>query len=170
GLPGKGGDPSSYRTEFPPGEPVATISIPKVALYSQERQTVSVPKGGRMATLISVSRANFGGEVTLGADKLPAGLTMQAENVAANLDVVPIVFEAAPTAQVGGGLVELTAKHADAKHPPIKSRFQQQVELITGPPGQSIYWKHEPDRAAIAVTEEAPFSVEIVEPKVPLVQ
>lgn len=167
---GKGGDTYSYRIEFTPVEPVATLSIPKVALYSQERQTVSVPKGGRMATLISVGRGNFGGEVTLGADKLPAGLTMNAENVAANLDVVPVVFEASPQAAVGGGLVELTARHADAKHPAIKSRFAQQVELITGGPGQSIYWTYQPDRAAIAVTEEAPFSVEIVEPKVPLVQ
>jgi hypothetical protein len=167
---GKGGDAYAYRIEFTPVEPVATLSIPKVALYSQERQTVSVPKGGRMATLISVSRANFGGEVTLGADRLPAGMTMNAENVAANLDVVPVVFEASPTASVGGGLVEFTARHADSKHPAIRSRWLQTVELITGPPGQSIYWKYEPDRAAVAVTEEAPFSIEVVEPKAPLVQ
>jgi hypothetical protein len=167
---GKGGAAYTYRVEFTPVELTATLSIPKVALYSQERQTIAVPKGNRMATLISVSRANFGGEVTLGADKLPAGLTMNAENVAANLDVVPVVFEASASAQVGGELVNLTAKHADAKHPKINSRFSQVVELITGPPGQSVYWKYEPDRAAIAVTEEAPFSIEIVEPKVPLVQ
>ena len=167
---GKGGASYSYRVEFTTVELTATLSIPKVALYSQERQTVSVPRGNRMATLISVGRANFGGEVVLGADKLPAGLTMSAENVAANLDVVPAVFEAAATAPVAGGLVELTARHADAKHPKISSRFYQMVELVTGGPGQSVYWRHEPDRAAVAVTEEAPFSVEIVEPKAPLVQ
>jgi hypothetical protein len=37
-------------------------------------------------------------------------------------------------------------------------------------PNQGVYWKNELDRAAVAVTEEVPFKVSIVEPKVPLVQ
>jgi hypothetical protein len=66
--------------------------------------------------------------------------------------------------------VDLTARHADPKHLKITSRFSQTVELVTGGPGQSVYWRYEPDRAAIAVTEEVPFRIDIVEPKVPLVQ
>src|SRR5262249_24867612 len=34
----------------------------------------------------------------------------------------------------------------------------------------SIYWRHEVDRAAVAVTDEVPFKIQVVEPKVPLVQ
>jgi hypothetical protein len=167
---GKGGPTYFYRIEFTLVQPSATLSIPKVALFSQERQTISVPRGNRMATLVSVSRANFGGEVVLRAEGLPAGLKISAENVPANLDVIPVVFEADPKAAVAGGLVDLTARHADPKHPKITSRFSQTVELVTGGPGQSVYWRYEPERAAIAVTEEAPFSIDIVEPKVPLVQ
>ncbi len=167
---GKGGPTYFYRIEFTPVQPTAVVSIPKVALFSQERQTISVPRGNRMATLVSVGRANFGGEVTLGAAGLPAGLKMNAENMAGNLDVVPVVFEADAGAAVAGGLVDLTARHADPKHPKIASHFSQTVELVTGGPGQSVYWRYEPDRAAVAVVEEAPFSVDIVEPKVPLVQ
>ena len=167
---GKGGPTYSYRIEFALVQPSATLSIPKVALYSQERQTISVPRGNRMATLVSVRRENFGGEVVMGGKGLPAGLKMNAENVPANLDVVPVVFEADATATVAGGLVDLTARHADPKHPKITSRFHQSVELITGAPGQSIYWRYEPDRAAVAVTQEVPFHIDIVEPKVPLVQ
>ena len=33
-----------------------------------------------------------------------------------------------------------------------------------------MYWKREADRTAIAVTNEAPYSIRIIEPKVPLVQ
>jgi hypothetical protein len=166
---GKGGPTYFYRVEFTPVQPLATVSIPKVALFSQERQAVAVPRGNRMATLLQVSRANFGGELTLGAEGLPAGLTLHAENMAANLDVVPVVFEAAPTAPVAGGLSNLLARHADPKQT-IPSRFSQLVELVTGGPGQSVYWKYETDRAAVAVTEEVPFAIRIVEPKVPLVQ
>src|SRR5262249_1531796 len=48
--------------------------------------------------------------------------------------------------------------------------FFQTVELVIGQPGQSIYWKHDVHKAAVAVTEEVPFKIHIVEPKVPLVQ
>ena len=38
------------------------------------------------------------------------------------------------------------------------------------PPGQSIYWKYETDQTVVAVTDEVPFKITIVEPKAPLVQ
>jgi hypothetical protein len=166
---GQGGPSYFYRVEFTPVQPRLTISIPKVALFSQERQTIDVPRGNRYATLISASRADFGGDLVIGADGLPPSVTLSAENMAANLDVVPVVFEAAPTAGVAGTLAHLWAKHADPAQK-IQGGFNQLVELVTGPPGQSVFWKHEVDRAAVAVTEEAPFKINIVEPKAPLVQ
>ncbi len=167
---GKGGATYFYRVEFTLVQPTATVSIPKVALFSQDRQTISVPRGNRMATLMTVSRANFGGEVVLGAEGLPAGITLNAENVAGNLDVVPVVFEAAPTAAVGGSLANISVRHADPKHAKITTSFYQMAELIIGAPGQSVFWSHTVDRAAVAVTDEVPYSIRIIEPKVPLVQ
>src|SRR5207249_9894323 len=87
---GNGGPTSFYRIELTPVEATAIASIPRVAQNSQERQAIAVPRGNRMATLVSVSRANFGGELTLGVDNLPAGLAVNTENVAANMDVVPV--------------------------------------------------------------------------------
>jgi hypothetical protein len=167
---GKGGPTYFYRIEFTPVQSKVTLSIPKVDIfgYSQERQVISVPRGNRMATLISAARADFGGELVLGAEGLPQGLTMQNENVAANLDVVPVVFEATPDAPVAGSLARLNARHVDPAQK-FLSLFQQSVILL-GVPNQGIYWKHEVDRAAIAVAEEVPFKINIVEPKVPLVQ
>jgi hypothetical protein len=166
---GKGGPTYFYRVEFTPVRPKMTLSIPKVALFSQERQTIVVPRGNRYATLVAVGRSDFGGEVVIGAEGLPAGVTVSAENMAANLDVVPVLFEAAPTAPVAGTLANLTGRHADPAQK-IPSTFHQLTELVTGPPGQSVYWKYETDRAAVAVTDEVPFTIRIVEPKVPLVQ
>jgi len=166
---GKGGPTYFYRVEFTPVQATATVSIPKVALYSQERQTIAVPRGNRMATLVNVRRENFGGELVLGAQELPAGMTMNAENMAANLDTVPVVFEAAAAAPLSGKLTALTARHVDPKQT-IDSRFAQLVELVTGGPGQSVYWRRNSSRTALAVTAESPYSIRIVEPKVPLVQ
>lgn len=166
---GKGGPTYFYRIEFTPVQPRLTLSIPKVSLFSQERQTIAVPRGNRYATLIQASRGDFGGELVIGAEGLPAGLTISSENMAVNLDVVPVLFEAAPAAAVAGTLANIVGKHADPAQK-ISGGFQQMVELVTGPPGQSVFWKHEVDRAAVAVTEEAPFKINIIEPKVPLVQ
>jgi Bacterial pre-peptidase C-terminal domain len=165
----KGGPTYFYRVEFQPVAAMATVTIPKVALYSQDRQTIVVPRGNRYATFVTVSRGNFGGDVVVGVEGLPPGVTLNAETMPANLDTIPVVFEAAAAATLGGKLTPLTARHVDPKQP-IGSHHSQQVELISGPPGQSVYWKYEVDKAAIAVTDEVPFKINIIEPKVPLVQ
>jgi hypothetical protein len=166
---GKGGPTYFYRIEFTPVRPRLTLSIPKVALYSQDRQTISVPRGNRYAALVQASRADFGGEVVVGPEGLPKGIKVRTENMAAFLDVVPVLFEADEGAPLAGTLANLVGRHADPKTK-TTGGFNQSVELVIGPPGQSIYWKHDVDRAAVAVTEEIPFKIHIVEPKVPLVQ
>ena len=42
--------------------------------------------------------------------------------------------------------------------------------MIIGAPGQSLYWSTEVERLPIAVIDELPFKLEIVEPKVPIVR
>jgi hypothetical protein len=166
---GKGGPTYFYRVEFTPVQATTTVSIPKVSLFSQERQTIVVPRGNRFATLMSVGRGNWGGDAVFGAEGLPPGVKLNAETVPAFLDVVPVVFEAAADAPVGGKLARLTAHSADSKQKVLSSFFQT-IELVTSGPGQSVYWKNDVDQAAVAVAEEAPFKIQIVEPKVPLVQ
>ena len=164
----KGGPTYVYRIEITPVKPSMTLSIPKVSLYSQDRQMIAVPRGNRFAVLVNVARSEFGGELSLGADKLPKGMTASAENMMPYLDTIPMVFEAAADAPVAGNLADLFAKHIDPKQL-IPSRFNQMLELVVGPPGQSVYWTQTVHKLACAVTEEAPFKIHIVEPKVPLV-
>lgn len=167
----KGGPTYFYRVEFTPVRPQVTVSIPKVAQFSQERQTIVVPRGNRYATLISAARADFGGPLQIGATGLPRGITVLSEDMAPNLDVVPVVFEAAPDAPIAGTLGDLTARLNDPKQKTdVPSHFLQSVDLIVSGPGQSVYWKYDTDRAAFAVAEAVPFKIHIVEPKVPLVQ
>jgi len=166
---GKGGPCHVYRVELTPVQPQVILSIPRVAQFSQERQTIVVPRGNRYATLVSASRLDFGGDLVVGFDKLPQGVSVQAENMTAGATLVPVIFEAAPDAQVSGGFLEPVAKPVDASQA-VSSSFSQDVELVVGGPGQSVYWKHEVDRLAVAVAEEVPFKLRIVEPRVPLLQ
>jgi hypothetical protein len=167
---GKGGPGYFYRIEFTPVRPSVTVTIPKVDIfgYSQERQTITVPRGNRYACLLVANRIDFGGELELGAEGLPAGVAMAADKMPAGLGSIPVVFEANATAPVAGSLAQLTARHADPKQH-IKGGFEQSVILV-GVGNVGIFWKRDVHRAAVAVGEEEPFKIDIVEPKVPLVQ
>lgn len=166
---GRGGPDLVYRIEFQPVKPALTLSIPRVERYGQFRQQIFIPRGGRFATLINASRANFGGELMLEGNGLPPGVKMICENMPSNLSSMPVVFEAAADAPVGGGLIDFTARHADEKQN-IRGGFRNSADFVRGGPGQSIYRRKDVDKLPIAVVEELPFSIEIVEPKVPVVR
>ncbi len=165
---GKGARDFVYRIEFTPISAGVTLGIPEYARNSQERNTVVVPRGNRYATIIRVGRGNFGGEVLLSAPELPAGVVMHADMVAGNVNEIPVVFEAAPDATVGGTLMQLLGTHATDKN--ITGGFRQNIDLIYGPPNNTVFFQANLDRVATSVAEEAPFKVDFIEPKVPLVR
>ena len=165
---GAGGGEYVYRAEMTPVLPKLVVTIPPVANNSQERLTVVVPKGNRFATLVRGTRSDFAGELKVESTDLPAGVTMSAENMAAGLDVVPVVFEAAADAATGGRVCDLIAKCVDEKVP-VKSEFTQPIDLVVFG-NQVVYYQPRVDKLAVAVADEAPFKISIVQPKVPLVQ
>ena len=168
----KGGADYFYRIELTPVTPSVTTSIPRVDgnnPANQDRQTITVPKGGRCATLVTAVRTDFGGPLALGVERLPAGVTLTAEPVEPGLNVGPVVFEAAPAAPTAGHLSAITATHTDPKAP-VPSRSAFDAAFVIGQPGQTVYARHHLDRTAVAVGEPAPYSIDVIEPKVPLVQ
>jgi hypothetical protein len=167
----KGGPSFVYRIEFMTVKPSLYTHIPA---YDREprdqiRQWVVVPKGNKFATWIRVNRQGFGGAVTLDVPELPEGLTMTADPVAPDVDRVVAVFEAAADAKVSGKLCEVRAKSSDPAQK-IEGGFRQDVNLVYGSPNNTVYYGTHCDRLGVAVAEEAPFTLRIVEPKVPLVQ
>jgi len=165
----RGGPGFVYRVEFHPKKPVLSLNIPRVARYSQYRQTIYVARGNRFATLMNASRANFGGELTLAGNDLPLGITLVAPNMRANMNSMPVVFEAAPDAPLGGKLVDFQARHIDPATG-IVGGFKNTADMIRSGPGQSIYWRGDVNRLAVAVVEELPFEIQIVQPKAPIVR
>lgn len=164
----RGGPGFVYRVEFTGVVPSLQLSIPQVERYGQYRRQVYVAKGNRFGTIINASRANFGGKLLLEPQGMPAGITIVAEPMAESLASMPVVFEAAADAPINGALVDFIGRHAD--NPAIRGGFFNRAEFIIAAPGQSMYSWRDVDRLAVAVVDELPFKIDLVEPKVPLAQ
>lgn len=162
----RGGPDYVYRVEFQPITPGLDLSIARSERYGQYRQQIFVGRGNRFGTNINLARRNFGGELVLAPKELPAGITMHHDKVPANMSVMPVVFEAAADAPLGGGLYDFIAHHAE--NPEIKGGFSNKSDFVYGAPGQSLYYTKTTHRLPIAVVDEIPFKLDIVVPKVPI--
>jgi len=165
-----GGPDYVYRIEITPLKPAIRLQIPEFTQdqRNQERNSIVIARGNRYATLLRATRSEFGGELKFDFPDLPDGVTMHCENVAPNVDAIPVVFEAKPDAAVGSKLCTLSASPTDGKTD-AKSEYVQPIELVYGNNNTSMY-SIDVNRLAVAVSDEAPFKLKIVQPKVPIVQ
>jgi hypothetical protein len=167
----KGGPTFVYRIEFNAIKPSVYTHIPA---YDREprdqiRQWIVVPKGNKFATWIRVNRQGTSSVLALDIPELPEGVKVTVDPVTADVDRAVAVFEAAADAKVGGKLCEVIARSTDPAQK-LEGGFRQDVNLVYGAPNNTVYYGTHCDRLAVAVAEEAPFTLKIVEPKVPLVQ
>jgi hypothetical protein len=164
---GAGGPLFVYRVEVTPARPGLTLFQPQPVRESQERRAIIVPRGNRFTTYLGVRRTGFDGPVVLSAEGLPAGVTMHTGPVEAGRYLVPVVFEAAADAPISGKLVSVhgTASVGAEK---ITGSFLQTIDLVHGT-ADTLYHAISVDRLAVAVVEEVPFEVKLIEPTVPLV-
>jgi len=129
---------------------------------------VAVPRGNLYGATLHVKRSDYYGGIQVAFPDLPPGVTAQVAPMPDNADTVPVIFQAAPDAAVAGILSHVVATSAD----PTKKfayQFEHVVNLVTGQ-NQTPMFQSRVDKLAVAVTQEAPFKVHIVPPKVPLVQ
>lgn len=165
----RGGPDFVYRLEIAPAKPSLSVQIARNDRYSQNRQTIAVPQGNRFAVLLDAQRGEFGGELVLADNVYPEGVSVQAVPMVANLNRVPIVFEAAPDAPIGGQLFDFELKQ-QAEPSVVSGRFGNFADFVLGPPNNQVYYGSPVDRLAMAVIEPLPFRLEIVQPNVPLVR
>jgi hypothetical protein len=165
----KGGPDYVYRVEFVPVKAKLTFLVPEFVQYQQERRVIAVPRGGRMASLLVANRADFGGELNVVFKDLPKGVKATAEKMDASVNVMPILFEAAADAPLGATLADVQGLHVDPKAG-ISGGFSQDISIVFGPPNVTQYWKYTCEKLAVAVVNELPFRVKIMEPKAPLSQ
>jgi len=140
-----------------------------VARYSQYRQWIVVPRGNKFATLLTASRGGFGGDLVINDDNLPEGVTILNKEMPSNMNTMPLIFEASADAPISGKLVDFTAQPTD-ENLKIRGGYSNIGDFIRGAPGQSVYWTVSVNKIPICVVEEVPFTLEIVQPKVPIVR
>jgi len=159
-----GGPDFIYRVELTEVKPALAMLLPERQQYVPT--TLTVPKNNRMALMVTAQRQNFGGDLAMSIDGLPAGLTAQPVPLTAALSDVPVLFTAAADAQPAGALADVVAKPVDP-NVPIVGHLKQRTMLVRGQNNIDV-WGHDAQRMAVALAEEIPFKIDIVQPKAAL--
>lgn len=159
-----------YRIEFSKAAPSLKLGINRIDRYSQQRQTIAVPQGSRFAVLVNAQRKDFGGEIDLLGDNLPAGITMHAKPMLANLNLMPVVFEANADAAIGGQLVDFRGQRKINETTTVTGSFENFADFALGQPNNAVYYGCTVDKLAFAVIEKLPFRLEIAQPTAPMVR
>ncbi|MEL7499826.1 MAG: PPC domain-containing protein [Planctomycetota bacterium] len=159
-----------YRLEIAPPTPKLSFGIRRIDRYSQQRQNISVPQGGRFAVLVDAARVDFAGEVSLIPDNLPLGVRMSAPPMHRNLNTMPVVFEVDENAPIGGKLIDFQATHKLDENRSVTGSFRNLADFALGQPNNALYYGCTVDKLPFAVVEKLPFKLELVSPKVPLVR
>ena len=168
-----------YRVEFVLATSSVKLSIKRNDRYSQRRQAIAVPRGGRFAAIVSVKKELFNEAMDLDHGPLPDGVTMSAFPMRKGAAEMPVVFDADDDAPLAGALITLSARqHVDeaneAKSTPpliaLKSSFEIPAVFSLGAPNQTSYHSCTVDRLAVAVIKRLPYSIDIVPMKAPLVR
>jgi hypothetical protein len=169
---GQGSPTSVYRIEV---EAVRDAVYPHITMnegYQIPRLTgMIVPQGNRWTMDVQLAQGlgnAYKGDLKMEAVGLPRGVTMIAAPILKGMNRIPVQFVAAPNAEQQAALVELRVAPADPKFK-IDSGSRQGFALVNrgGEMPLHFVWL---DRFAMAVTQPAPFDIELIPPSAPLSQ
>ncbi len=156
----------AYRIEVAPVAKSLTLTIDELQRYVS--QTIEVPQGGNMAVLLRARRASFSGDLGLRLENAPPGLTLTTTSIAANQSYIPMLISASKDATPDAALADLIAETLP-DGAGVRGQLDQRTMLVRGQNNRDM-WGHNASKLAIAVTQKLPFSIEVEQPKVPLVR
>jgi hypothetical protein len=167
----RGGPIFAYRVEMTQVQPKIATYLPEMVInQNQERRAFAVPQGNRYASMVRVKRQDIAGEIKLEADGLPGGLTVSAPLIDRSVDTVPVVFEAAPDAKPDAKLFTFTAKLTEPlKDVNVVSTIEQNLDIAENGNQRPYYTVYE-DKLPVAINDPALVKIDLVQPKVPLLQ
>ena len=168
-----------YRIEISLAKPSVVLAIKRNDRFSQKRQSIAVPQGGRFAAIMSVKKDFVSTGVTLDHGVLPDGVCMTATAMQKSVAEMPVVFDADEDAPLASALVDFSASIHDPKaksdapksdSPSMDSRFEMPAVWSLGLPNNTPYHFCNVDRLAVGVIKRLPFSIDCVPLKAPLVR
>jgi hypothetical protein len=169
---GAGGPDHVYRVEIEPVRDSVYTHVTVGDGYQIPRLTgFIVPRGGRWTIDVQLAQGfgnNYKGEIELQAVGLPKGVTMIAPRFGKGANRMPVQFIAAPDAEQQAVLIQLLARPVD-KSAQLDTGSRQGFAL-TNRPGELPWHFVFLDKYALAVTQPAPFDIQLEQPDVPLTQ
>ncbi|MBL9117416.1 MAG: PPC domain-containing protein [Verrucomicrobiaceae bacterium] len=163
----RGGPSFVYRIEIAASEPSVRFASPNYNVNdSHSRQFIAVPRGGRYATLVNVTRNNVSGDMEFKMPALPPGVKLLTDKMPKDLGNITLLFEAAKDAPLSGGAYPITLASLDP-NVKVTGYLNQEFDVVRS--GNTIYYTEVAEQLPVAVVEEVPFSLEIVKPSVALV-
>jgi hypothetical protein len=163
----RGGPNFVYRIELVASQPDLFFASPQYSVNDTHyRQFAAVPRGGRMALLENFTRSNVSGDFKFEATGLPQGVKLLTEMAPKDMPNMPLLFEAAPDAPLGHATVpvKLTPVDPNVK---VTGKMRQEFDIVRA--GNVVFYTEIEEQIPVAVVEEAPYSLEIAKPTVPLV-
>ncbi|WP_047815368.1 pre-peptidase C-terminal domain-containing protein [Rhodopirellula islandica] len=163
----RSGSPNhNYVIELSRREPSLGLTLKE--LRRDEAMVVPVPVGGHSAMVLTAQRNQFNEQFDAIVEGLPEGVTAQTFPMPAGRVEIPVVFHASKEAALGGAFFEVggVGKLGDRE---IRGDFQQHHKVVLGQNRREMLG-YETEKAALAVCEAMPFSVEVVQPKTPILR
>lgn len=162
----RGGPNFVYRIELAATPKELFFSSPQFTVNDTHyRQFITVPKGGRYATLVNISRSNVSGDFKFAMENLPPGMKLLTTDLPKDYSSIPLLFESTPDAPLGSAVAPITLQPTDPAQG-VVGKLRQSFDVVRE--GNVIYLTETHDKLPVAVVEEAPYSLEIVNPGVPL--
>jgi hypothetical protein len=163
----RGGPNFVYRIELEASQPELFFASPQYSVNDTHyRQFAAIPRGGRMVLLENITRNNVEGDFKFEAAGLPPGVKLSSDSAPKDQPNMPLMFEAAPDAPLGHAIVPVVLRSTDPNNK-VVGKMRQEFDIVRQ--GNVIFYTEIEDKLPIAVVEEAPYSLEIVKPTVPLV-
>ncbi len=173
-MSGSAGPTAVYRIEVEPAGPAVHTLLTSTGFDWVEcvrTSGLALPQGNRWTVNVNLPQGQgsaFRGELKLVASGLPEGVELVSTQVPAGRSVWPVQFVAGPNSVPGSALITLKAQPVNSSLE-FQSQSQQNLPFLNHSGGDA--WRTvRLDRYVLAVTDPAPFSIELEPPTAPLVR